>query len=562
MVGELRAGLGVRPAPRLYFENNGGTKMAAFASDRRSGWVRVLVLILCALFIFGCIAAPPAYAISETVALFGAAAVLSAATAALGFKLSTDSEGRATLSKMVEDFAKVSWATGLVIVGTKLNGLIDGMNYIRMQVKNGKTYLDERVVAWVQQWLGENGVYDTGGVSYPSDTYNTTDYFPFYGSSLVSVVSGVSSNMPSSVGVNLLSQVQEMLFTYSVDLTGKLFSLYVTYNVSSASFDWSLYVANSFRTPSLLYNNTSSGGGFYLNQTVYCSVYYPNEGLVNSSVSSSIYLTPDRRNSNSTYIRSRLSNYGEIILTVNDTGLSGTDTIGEDYKDKTLEQILAGLKEWAQDWYDAGADSATNSTTGAVDLPLTMSEGAATENPAANPAGVYNPPFTLPWPDVRSGETSSSTTEAGQANAAAAETTTADVAENQTVIDSLVNWALGYISPDTGLFSKFPLCVPYDAYLLACSALGVDVVQSDSIFGASPGDLSGVVQTGSDEQGEGFTPVISISNDLTVDGYTYPIDITIDLTDWTPLFKFTRLAISITVIAELIGAEYRRIKGH
>ena len=67
------------------------------------------------------------------------------------------------------------------------------------------------------------------------------------------------------------------------------------------------------------------------------------------------------------------------------------------------------------------------------------------------------------------------------------------MAENQTVIDSLVNWALSYISPDTGLFSKFPLCVPYDAYLLVTSSLGVDAVGSDSIFGASPGDLDGVV---------------------------------------------------------------------
>ena len=135
--------------------------MAAFASDRRAGWVRVLVLILCALFIFASVAAPPAYAVGETVALFTAAAVLSSAVAALGFKLSTDAEGQATLSKMVEDFAKVSWATGLVIVGSRVNGLINGLNYIKMAVHNGKTYLDERVIAWCQQWLAQNGVYSS-----------------------------------------------------------------------------------------------------------------------------------------------------------------------------------------------------------------------------------------------------------------------------------------------------------------------------------------------------------------------------------------------------------------
>ena len=134
--------------------------MAAFASDRRSGWVRVLVLILCALFIFATVATPPAYAVGETVALFGLAAVLSAATAALGFKLANNAEGQATLQKMVQDFAGASIAAGLVLTGSKVNGLINGMQYIKMAVHNGKTYLDERIFAWCQQWLAKNGVYD------------------------------------------------------------------------------------------------------------------------------------------------------------------------------------------------------------------------------------------------------------------------------------------------------------------------------------------------------------------------------------------------------------------
>ena len=120
--------------------------MAAFASCRRSGCVRVLVLILCALFIFATLAAPPAHALGvESVAVFGLASVLSAATAALGFKLASNEQGQATLQKMVQDFKTVAWATGFVLVGSKLNGLQNGMDYIKMQVQNGKTYLDERV---------------------------------------------------------------------------------------------------------------------------------------------------------------------------------------------------------------------------------------------------------------------------------------------------------------------------------------------------------------------------------------------------------------------------------
>ena len=141
--------------------------MAAFASCRRSGWVRLLVVILCALFIFATLAAPPAQALGvESVAVFGLASVLSAATAALGFKLASNEQGQATLQKMVQDFKTVAWATGFVLVGSKLNGLQNGMDYIKMQVQNGKTYLDSRVFAWVQQWLAKNGVYNSGDYHY------------------------------------------------------------------------------------------------------------------------------------------------------------------------------------------------------------------------------------------------------------------------------------------------------------------------------------------------------------------------------------------------------------
>lgn len=228
----------------------------------------------------------------------------------------------------------------------------------------------------------------------------------------------------------------------------------------------------------------------------------------------------------------------------------------------TLDQILEKLKEWAQDWYDAGADSATNAATGAKDLPLTVATGAATANPSIAEDGplVWFPPFSIPIPNLRTGETDTKTVDQGKENASAVETST-DVAENQSVIDSLVNWALNYISPDTGLFSKFPLCVPYDAYLLVTSSLGVDAVGSDSIFGASPGDLEGVVSQDTETYSD-FQPIINIKHDFDLDGVTYPLDVTIDLTPWQPLVTFFREGMALLLVAELIGAEFKRIRGH
>lgn len=549
--------------------------MAAFASDRRAGWVRVLVLILCALFIFASVAAPPAYAVGETVALFTAAAVLSSAVAALGFKLSTDAQGQATLSKMVEDFAKVSWATGLVIVGTRVNGLINGLNYIKMAVHDGRTYLDERVFAWVQQWLAENGVYDEGGLDYlyPDGGSVTVpfngavfwqsrlDSFTLNASSLNNAYSRAISdasyllplivehyNLNStdcvyyvSIHANYMAVSKTYVTVYRIDLPFNL-STYVTPSTS--------YFAN---LPYYTVQNNVSFTARYGASYNGSSITWDSYSYIDSPCSRSV------GSSNGVDIN---LNYGIGVSSAsNDTGLSGTDTLGKDVIDLTLDQILQKLKEWAQDWYDSGADSATNEASGALDLPLTVTDEAATANPALNPDVVYNPPFALPWPDVRSGETSSSTTQAGQANADAAQTATADVAENQTIVDSLVTWALGYISPDTGLFAKFPLCIPYDAYLIVCSALGVDAVDASTVYGAEPGDLAGVVTSGTSTYSD-FQPIIHLEHDFELDGRTYPLEITIDLTPWQPLVDLAREGIAILFMAELIASEYRRIKGH
>lgn len=527
--------------------------MAAFASSRRSGWVRLLVVILCALFIFATIATPPAYAVGETAALFTAAAVLSAAVAALGFKLSNDSDGIATLNKMVTDFTKEVWALNLLVVGNRINGLIDGMNYIKMAVHNGKTYLDERVVAWCQQWLGNNGVYDSG-VFIPFD-YSSSSISELSFQSSISL-SDLISISPSEYQSYFLSvQAHYNILNDSnrcFDLFCQNYGDYIQYTIG--------YFSPGSILRSIKYMNSVPYVSDTLTSYYYVRVYssYSSFGA-GSNLRDSLFLSPLLNYGITLWA---LSNYGSFSSTSsNSTGISGTDTIGADYKDKTLDQILDGLKNWAQDWYDAGADSATNTATGAIDLPVTVGDQAATANPALNPDVVYNPPFSIPWPGVRSGETSSGAISDGKANADAAETATTDVAENQSVIDSLVNWALNYINPDTGLFSKFPLCVPYDAYLLVTSSLGVNAVSSDSIFGASPGDLDGVVSQGIETYSD-FQPIINIKHDFELDGATYPLELTIDLTPWQPLVTFFREGMALLLVAELIGAEFKRIRGH
>lgn len=535
--------------------------MAFFASSRRSGWVRVLVLILCALFIFATVGAPPAHALGvESVAVFGLASVLSAATAALGFKLASNEQGQATLQKMVQDFKTVAWATGFVLVGSKLNGLQNGMDYIKMQVKEGKTYLDSRVFAWVQQWLAQNGVYETPTLN------NKYESGGSYSLSPALQYSEVVSYFPSS-DVNIFNSI---VSNYDLNLnSGVGFELSYAYS-STIGYQYTISVLNDTNFPihgKVYYSDyMKEGNGFYFNPASDSSINYSwSERYKFTSAYGTSSLSLEFINgitSSGNNLRS-LSNFASFLNSSNSTGLSGTDTLGKDVIDLTLDQILQKLKEWAQDWFDAGADSATNAATGAQDLPLTVATGAATANPSIAEDGplVWFPSFGLPIPKLRSGETDTKTVDQGKENASAAETSTVDVAENQSVINSLVNWALSYISPDTGLFSKFPLCVPYDAYLLVTSSLGVDAVGSDSIFGASPGDLEGVVSQDIDTYSD-FQPIINIKHDFELDGKTYPVELTIDLTPWQPFVTFFREGLALLLIAELIGSEFKRIRGH
>ena len=531
--------------------------MEVFASGGRTRAVRVLVCILCALFIFAVVAAPPAQAVAvETVAVFGLAAVLSAATAALGYKLSNSTQGKATLSQMCNAFASDAVMGAKVLVGMKIYGLQEGMKYIKMQVKNGKTYLDSKVVAWCQQYLGKHGVYADGSVKW--DDMSNLSTLNLSASRKVSFSSMMSYFPAASVsGFNLL------VSHYGIDTSSPLQYYYDTLNkaikiraVRDGYLNLSLG-SSSGNDPAFYYN--SSGNLFvrtkwveYTYWTAWSDPYKSENVIVTTRVGAPY-------KSGSIWIG---FNVGGAAID-NPTGLSGTDTLGKDYINLTLEQILAGLKDWAKDWYDAGVESVLDgSVEGDIDLPLTVGAGAATLNPdvATDEDLVYTPSFDLPLEGVRSGDTAASDVTAGKENAKA-EQKTATVSENQSAINSIVQYALDYINVDRGLFSKFPLCIPYDAYLLACAAGGRDAVSGSSVFGASPGDLSGAMTSAQVSEHSNFVPVVHIKNDLELSDKKVPIDIEIDLTPFSDMVALGRAGISIVFIAGLIAAEYARIKG-
>jgi hypothetical protein len=555
------------PLPAFYFDYNGVLNVAAFASGGRSPAVRVLVCIMCALFLFAVVAAPPAQAVAvETVAVFGLAAVLSAATAALGYKLSNSTQGKATLSQMCTDFASDAAMGAKVLVGMKIYGLQEGMKYIKMQVKNGKTYLDSKVVAWCQQYLGKHGVYEDGKIT-PNSTYSL--YSNLFSKDISPTLPDTALNFTAptisyrsffsyfDLDLDHLPITEEYYNTHKVILGLASGRSYYVLSCPTGIF--------SLSHAKWSYDGTSRDYIYYTALTTESS-YYTSKGV---TWSRNTKYNPRLFTIDGSGVVYGITNFLPMAGSANTTGLlggiSGTDTLGKDYVNLTLDQILAGLKDWAKDWYDAGVESVLDgSVEGDIDLPLTVGAGAATLNPdvAADEELVYTPSFDLPLEDVRSGDTAASDVTAGQENAKT-QTATADISENASVVSSLVSWALDYISPDKGIFSKFPLCVPYDAYLLACSALGVEARGVSDVTGVSPGDLDAVIYSADGVEAQSdFQPIISIKNDFTVDGKTYPIDLDIDLSPWEPLVGFFRNGVSLLVLAELIGSEYKRIRGH
>ena len=569
--------------------------MAAFASGRRTPAVRVLVLFVAVCLAFCWCFAPHAYAVAETVAVFGLAAVLSAATAALGYKLSNSSQGKATLSQMCSSFAQDTVMGAKVLVGMKIYGLQEGMKYIKMQVKNGKTYLDSKVVAWCQQYLSKQGVYNESSIksNVSKGSVSLTDAsFSSFSVALdsmrgLSFKDGASLPFDSSVFLRLYNEHSSEL---SHDVSYYNFISFNAISNSSQSF----YVINFRHIPlpctakvvvdtfqSSNYSSTSGGDALSFtglpSGTEYAAlrcIWDGSEikpfsssyvGSVNTSGSWNYILNPFSYAGSNYYSRNTSgvcgSNYGLVGVSGNMTGLSGTDTLGKDYVNLTLDQILAGLKDWAKDWYDAGVESVLDGAVeGDIDLPLTVGAGAATLNPdvAADEDLVYTPSFDLPLEDVRSGSTAATDVTAGLDNAAN-QTASADIAENQSVVDSLVSWLKDYFSVDKGMFSRFPLCVPYDAYLLVTSALGYDPPHSASdIFNNNPDTASHSLMAA--QASSDWEPVIDLSSDMQVNGQTVPLDLKLDLTMLDDIMRSTvRPMVTIYLLGCLIGAELWRL---
>lgn len=341
----------------------------------------------------------------ETLVLYGAAAVLMAIVTALGFNVSDDAKVTDTLNRMVEDLSKATVHGVKLIAGTLAAGLSPNLLYLYMQVVNGKTSVPQNLVSWVQNWLSQDGVYDDGTVTYPD--YKEGDNL---------VLSDLQLKTFSDV-YNLLNtyinmyQIDSLIQHFNLDTTNlnnKLFDIHVSNNYNYESH----ITVYEFDSLSDLYfskikTDTIDIDAKYvlvrLNNGIKGTRYtlYKGNFSENDDISSDFYLTLFQNGSRACEI----SNISGFTTALNNTGLSGNDTVGKDV-------IIPG----------EGTEGITNEDIvgwlqSAVGQAVSEALGIGTEELQYVPVGIENPALSGEISDVLANATTQDKVQTGVTSA-------------------------------------------------------------------------------------------------------------------------------------------------
>lgn len=306
----------------------------------------------------------------ETVLLYSAAAILSACVAALGFKISDESKGGVSITKMVSDLAK-SYVPGFkVILGTVAMGLNPNLFYAYMQVVNGKTCVPQNLISWIQNWLSDNGAYNSGTPSLPD--YNVGETVTFSGSSYDEVKKFFTAKD--------VSYFDSIISHFNLSLDGVLFQLSGSRLSDSDPINTYSISVGGFSAPSTSVVEEDIDHNKFIRYSMNSNAY---NARVSGSFSTRSYANDKWYISLATNytLEKALSNYGQAISSSNDSGMEagenvpGKDVVipGEGTGDITNEDIVG----WLQSAVGAAVASALG--IGTATIPFVP---VAVKNPA------------------------------------------------------------------------------------------------------------------------------------------------------------------------------------
>lgn len=305
----------------------------------------------------------------ETVLLYSAAAILSACVAALGFKISDESKGGVSITKMVADLAKSAVPGFKVIVGTAAMGLNPGLFYAYMQVVNGKTCVPQNLISWVQNWLSQNGAYDSGGIVFPEfvDGEQVAGSFSLTISEMESLFDNIS----------YFDAIYEYILSNSIDIANKFLILQSVYsgNELLSSF---VFIADKFDNE---LTATVRNANAYSTHNVHArTISYSGSNIVDNEYVSHSRVCLNFNTYKDNFIRKEISNFSSATV-ASDAGLkAGENVPGKDVVipgEGTGEVANEDIVGWLQSAVGAAVASALG--IGTATIPFVP---VAVKNPA------------------------------------------------------------------------------------------------------------------------------------------------------------------------------------
>lgn len=332
----------------------------------------------------------------EALVLYGAAAVLMSIVTALGFNIANDEKGTATINKMAEDLYKAVVPGVKIIAGTVAAGLSPNLLYLYMQVVNGKTSVPQNLISWVNQWLNDNKIYGNGEVITPN--YTVGSIVKFADVPKETIFSFIESTVP-----NATYYVQDVINHYNLDLSNKKYYIiadkptndkYTIYirvfkNVEDTVVISKIYTADY----PWVYNPPQIPSTINLSCEQYRGTYRKNEeNKYYRQLTDDISISPvpyKTTIANDQFIGANISNYGDVVIDINDTGFEagenvpGKDVVipGEGTEGITNEDIVGWLKS-------------------AVGQAVSEALGIGTEELQYVPVGIENPALSGEVSDV------------------------------------------------------------------------------------------------------------------------------------------------------------------
>lgn len=500
--------------------------------------LRVLCVLLALLLLTGTVFAPVAQAeaLTATIALLGGAALVSGVLAAAGLKASDSAAWDSWCSQIAASDSVRTAAQALskiTLPAAKLVALVyAGKTYVSKTLH--RAIINEAISAGAYAVSDGGFTVDAkaldGYLAFPVSCYDihfynsvelhnssTTIYFP----AVADVVYVVCKN---------IRNYAESSTDYVVCIMSKtVSSLSYTRNGSSTNVTLRGWDYNDGKFNMAAWSFSSVFTSATISHIVYNGKYYGCNACIDD-IGTILYRG-----------KAIASSAGVQGVTQQEGAI--TDPIGKDVIG-SLDDLKTKVADWS-DYLDTGVDVAIDGAVEGVaseavpSLPVTI--------PAAGQQGVQT------YPDARTGTTDSTIIGTG--------TDTATVSENQSVVSKLLSNVIDYIQPDTGFFSKFPLCIPYDVYLFFSSLSGKDM-SNNSIFSSTPGSL-GISNTAELDTlaADQWEPVLDIDQDWSISGFTIPFHIHLDFTSFQPVFDLIRVSIGAFFVFDLIIYEWNRTRG-